>query len=48
MARLDDKIALITGAAESQRAGIAVILVFLVLGLLLMLPVREERAETAP
>jgi UMF1 family MFS transporter len=41
-------VALITGAAESQRAGIAVILVFLVLGLLLMLPVREERAETAP
>ncbi len=40
-------VAWVTGAVQSQRAGIAVILVFLTLGLLLMLPVREERAETA-
>ena len=39
-------VALITGITQSQRAGVAIILVFLVLGLLLMLPVREERAVT--
>ena len=38
-------VALVTGLAGSQRTGIAVILVFLIVGLLLMLPVREERAE---
>ena len=37
-------VALITGMMQSQRAGIASILVFLSVGLLLMLPVREERA----
>ncbi len=40
-------VGLVTGMAQSQRAGIAVILVFLVLGLLLMLPVRETRAQAA-
>lgn len=35
----------ITGMAQSQRAGIAAILVFLAVGLLLMLPVREQRSE---
>ncbi|MBT7760652.1 MAG: MFS transporter, partial [Rhodospirillaceae bacterium] len=40
-------VAAITAAMQSQRAGIAVILVFLTLGLLLMLPVREERAAIA-
>ncbi|HJM91267.1 MAG: MFS transporter [Alphaproteobacteria bacterium] len=38
-------VALITGMLQSQRAGIAAIVVFLALGLLLMLPVREERAK---
>jgi len=38
-------VAAVTGLAGSQRAGIAVILVFLIVGLLLMLPVREERAQ---
>ncbi|MDP6830937.1 MAG: MFS transporter [Alphaproteobacteria bacterium] len=38
-------VGLITGMTQSQRAGIAAILVFLTLGLLLMLPVREERAN---
>lgn len=41
-------VALITGMTQSQRAGVAAILVFLVLGLLLMFPVREERSRTAP
>ena len=40
-------VAWITGAFLSQRAGMAVILVFLVLGLLLMIPVREERSTLA-
>ena len=40
-------VAWITGAAQSQRAGVSVILVFLTIGLLLLLPVREERARTA-
>jgi UMF1 family MFS transporter len=40
-------VGLVTGMAQSQRAGIAVILGFLVLGLLLMLPVRETRAQAA-
>lgn len=38
-------IAVVTGAFNSQRAGISVILVFLVLGFLLMLPVREQRTH---
>ena len=37
----------ITGFTQSQRYGVAVILVFLILGLLLMLPVREERSQVA-
>ena len=37
----------ITGFAQSQRYGVAVILVFLILGLLLMLLVREERSQVA-
>ncbi len=38
-------IAVVTAATASQRAGIATILVFLVAGLVLLIPVREERAE---
>jgi len=38
-------VGVITGITQSQRAGIAAILVFLGLGLLMMLPVREERAD---
>ena len=38
-------VAAVTGLAGNQRAGIAVILVFLIVGLLLMFPVREERAQ---
>ena len=37
-------IALVTEAFASQRAGIAVILVFLVVGLALLMFVREERS----
>ena len=37
----------ITGFAQSQQYGVAVILVFLILGLLLMLLVREERSQVA-
>ena len=40
-------IALVTDAAGSQRAGLAVIIAFFIVGLLLFLPVREERAELA-
>ena len=40
-------VGLVTGMAQSQRAGVAAILVFLVVGLLLLLPVREERLEAA-
>ncbi len=40
-------VGVVTGFAQSQRAGIAIILVFLILGLILMLPVREERTEAA-
>ncbi len=40
-------VAMITGMAQSQRAGVAAILIFLVLGLLLMLPVREQRSQAA-
>ena len=38
-------IALLTDAFASQRAGIAVVLIFLVVGLVLLLFVSEERAE---
>lgn len=38
-------IAVVTGLYNSQRAGISVILVFLVAGFLLMLPVREQRTR---
>ncbi len=41
-------VALVTSATHSQRAGFAVILVFLLLGLAGLLWVREERAEAAP
>ena len=37
----------ITGFSQSQRYGVAVILAFLILGLLLMLLVREERSQVA-
>ena len=40
-------VAAVTGFTQSQRYGVAVILVFLILGLLLMLPVREERSQVA-
>ncbi len=40
-------IAWVTGVAESQRAGVSVILIFLFVGLVLMLPVREERSPPA-
>ena len=40
-------VAAVTGFTQSQRYGVAVILVFLILGLLLMLPVREERSKVA-
>ena len=40
-------VGLFTGLYASQRAGISVILVFLAVGLLLMLPVREERTTRA-
>ena len=38
-------IAIVTDAADSQRAGLAVIIVFFVVGLALFLPVREERTQ---
>ena len=41
-------VALVTSATQSQRAGFAVILVFLVAGLLGLFWVREERAGLAP
>ena len=41
-------VAVVTAATQSQRAGFAVILVFLVLGLVGLWWVREERAELAP
>lgn len=41
-------VALVTSATQSQRAGFAVILVFLVAGLVGLFWVREERAELAP
>jgi len=41
-------VAVVTAATHSQRAGFAVILVFLVLGLVGLWWVREERAEVAP
>lgn len=41
-------VAVVTGATQNQRAGFAVILVFLVLGLVGLLWVKEERAEVAP
>lgn len=41
-------VALVTAAAQNQRAGFAVILVFLVAGLVGLFWVREERAELAP
>ena len=44
--RLKGKVAVITGATQSQRAGVAVILVFLIMGVLLLLPVREELRTT--
>jgi UMF1 family MFS transporter len=41
-------VAVVTAATQNQRAGFAVILVFLVLGLAGLWWVREERAEVAP
>jgi MFS-type transporter involved in bile tolerance (Atg22 family) len=41
-------VATVTAATHSQRAGFAVILVFLVLGLVGLSWVREERAVLAP
>ena len=41
-------VAVVTSATQSQRAGFAVILVFLIAGLLGLSWVREERAEVAP
>ncbi len=41
-------VALVTSATQNQRAGFAVILVFLVAGLVGLFWVREERAELAP
>jgi UMF1 family MFS transporter len=41
-------VALVTSATQNQRAGFAVILVFLVAGLIGLFWVREERAELAP
>jgi len=41
-------VAVVTQATQNQRAGFAVILVFLVLGLFGLLWVKEERAEAAP
>jgi UMF1 family MFS transporter len=41
-------VALVTALTQNQRAGFAVILVFLVLGLFGLLWVKEERAEAAP
>jgi UMF1 family MFS transporter len=41
-------VAVVTAATQSQRAGFAVILVFLILGLVGLSWVREERAEAAP
>jgi len=38
-------VAAITGIYDSQRAGISIIIAFLVVGLLLLLPVRERRTE---
>jgi len=40
-------VAVLTDAYDSQRAGLAAIVVFLIVGLLLFLPVREERARLA-
>jgi UMF1 family MFS transporter len=37
-------VAAVTDAFDSQRAGISTILIFLIVGLVLLLPVREERA----
>lgn len=39
-------IAVVTGFAGSQRAGLAVIIVFFIVGLAMFLPVREERSAT--
>jgi len=39
-------IAVVTTMAASQRAGLYVVVVFLVVGLLLMLPVKEEKAKS--
>ena len=41
-------VAVVTSATQSQRAGFAVILVFLVAGLVGLWWVKEERAEVAP
>lgn len=41
-------VAVVTAITQNQRAGFAVILVFLVLGLVGLLWVKEERAEVAP
>jgi UMF1 family MFS transporter len=41
-------VAVVTSATQSQRAGFAVILVFLVLGSVGLWWVKEERAEVAP
>ena len=41
-------IAIVTDVTQSQRAGFSVILVFLLVGLLGLFWVREERAEPAP
>ena len=41
-------VAVVTAATQSQRAGFAVILVFLVAGLIGLRWVKEERAEVAP
>jgi UMF1 family MFS transporter len=41
-------VAVVTAVTQNQRAGFAVILVFLVLGLVGLLWVKEERAEVAP
>ena len=40
-------VGVVTGISQSQRAGVSTILLFLIIGLLLMLFVREERATTA-
>ena len=40
-------VAIVTGAAHSQRLGISTIFFFLAIGYVLLLPVREERSESA-